>query len=163
MGLLVDAYTSLPGSLIHPIAMVAICTGWLWTASLGLRAGWYRYNAEKDATGLTLLDGPVQAPTGKKHHKVAAGLLFATVFFMSSGMLNTFLRAGRLFPGPHLYGGFFVIITASLQAALVPWLRSVKVTRRVHLVSGVLCAIFVLNQVWSGIPVLTSLIAGFLG
>lgn len=163
MGILVDAYTSLAGSLIHPIMMTGICVAWIWTASLGLRAGYYRYVAEKDAAGTTLLDAPILAPTGKLHHKVAAGLLFATVFFMSSGMLNTFLRAGRLFPGPHLYGGFFMIITASLQAALVPWLRTVKITRRLHLVFGVLCTIFVLNQVWSGIPVLTSLVSGFLG
>jgi hypothetical protein len=43
--------------------------------------------------------------TGRTHYKLASALLCATVGGALVGMGNTFLRTGRLFPGPHLYLG----------------------------------------------------------
>jgi hypothetical protein len=40
-----------------------------------------------------------------RHFNVGSILLGAGVLFSVYGGLNTFLRTGKLFPGPHLYAG----------------------------------------------------------
>jgi hypothetical protein len=40
-----------------------------------------------------------------RHFNVGSILLGAGVLFSFYGGLNTFLRTGKLFPGPHLYAG----------------------------------------------------------
>lgn len=163
MDVLRAAYVSLPGSLIHPILMALIITGWAYALTLGLRANFWR----RERRGAQLLApsssvGADRSPTGKRHHKTAAGLLLATLAVMVAGMLNTFLRAGRLFPGPHLYGGFLVLLALCAQAALVPWFAEVKTTRSVHLLGGLVSFALLLSQLWTGVGLTTSLISGFL-
>jgi len=40
--------------------------------------------------------------------------------FAVEGPINTFLRAQKLFPGPHLYAGAGIVVCWALAASLVP-------------------------------------------
>lgn len=91
---------------------------------------------------------------GKAHHRLSAALLFATIFFMFVGMGNTFLRTGRLFPGPHLYGGFALVLFASANVALVPWMLEKSRLRLLHICFGTVILALVLSQIVSGWPIL---------
>lgn len=123
------------------------------TAILGIRVRRSRLYPSAEITPLLH-----RAARKGYHHKLSAFLLFATVFFMTLGMANTFLRSGRLFPGPHLYGGFLVIILLALNAAMVPWFKDIGTIRSFHAVVGGAILISVLSQVWSGLPILSSVI-----
>jgi len=54
-------------------------------------------------------------------------LLGLGVAFAVEGPVNTFMRAGKLFPGPHLYAGAGCITLWALAAALVPQMQKGKV------------------------------------
>lgn len=58
-----------------------------------------------------------------KHEVVGSILLGVGVSVSLLGCLNTFLRAGKLFPGPHLYAGAGITILWALAAALVPFMQ----------------------------------------
>jgi hypothetical protein len=45
-----------------------------------------------------------------KHHLTGSILLGAGVTVSILGAFNTYMRAGKLFPGPHLYGGMAITI-----------------------------------------------------
>jgi hypothetical protein len=47
-------------------------------------------------------------------------LLGLGVLIGVAGPVNTFLRTGKLFPGPHLYAGAAIVVLWALAAALVP-------------------------------------------
>ena len=47
-----------------------------------------------------------------------------------AGPLNTFLRTGKLFPGPHLYAGAGIVVLWALAAALVPSMQKGNDTAR---------------------------------
>lgn len=144
------------GSLIHPFAMMLIACGWIITWLLGLKIRQER-QAQLNDEGMPLLGGGETFTFAKRnHHKLSAGLLFLTVLFMCVAMFNTYLRAGKLFPGPHLYGAFWFIIAASANVALVPWLTPMPRSRTVHVMIGFLIILLLVNQIWSGIPILRS-------
>ena len=49
-----------------------------------------------------------------RHFNWGSILLGAGVLFAVSGAVNTYLRTGKLFPGPHLYAGVgMVLLTLS--------------------------------------------------
>jgi Protein of unknown function (DUF4079) len=52
---------------------------------------------------------------GRAHYAIAAGALFCTTAVTFVGMANTFVRTGRLFPGPHLYFGLMFILALTLN------------------------------------------------
>ena len=43
--------------------------------------------------------------------------------FAIEGPVNTFLRAQKLFPGPHLYAGAGIVVCWALAASLVPLMQ----------------------------------------
>lgn len=145
-------FTSLPGSLIHPLAMSIIVLLWILAAFLGLQVRNQRLSSTAEALGLV---SRVRSDK-KRHHKLAAGLLFLTTFFCFLGMYNTYSRAGRLFPGPHLYGGLGLILALSANAALVPWFKDITKIRLLHAANGCIVLLLVANQVKSGRPILVS-------
>jgi len=55
-----------------------------------------------------------------KHWATGSWLLGAGVTVSLLGAFNTYMRAGKLFPGPHLYAGMGVTILWATAAALVP-------------------------------------------
>lgn len=89
------------------------------------------------------------------HHKLSAALVAFTIWIMLLGMFNTFLRSGRLFPGPHLYGGFLFVGIVSISVATVPWLGTTSV-RNIHAMVGLLAVFVLASQLRSGIPILVS-------
>ena len=46
--------------------------------------------------------------------------------FAIEGPVNTFLRAGKLFPGPHLYAGAGVVVAWAMAAAMAPHMAKGK-------------------------------------
>ncbi|KAI8114166.1 hypothetical protein M9434_002292 [Picochlorum sp. BPE23] len=55
-----------------------------------------------------------------KHHNWGSLILGLGVLMAIAGPCNTFLRTGKLFPGPHLYAGAGMVVLWAMAAALVP-------------------------------------------
>jgi hypothetical protein len=73
----------------------------------------------------------------------------------SQGPLNTYARAGKLFPGPHLYAGAGLVCLWALAAACVPAMQKGNDTARtVHVGANLTGIGFFVWQVTSGIPIL---------
>lgn len=54
------------------------------------------------------------------HHNWGSLLLALGVLIAIEGPVNTYLRTGKLFPGPHLYAGAGIVVLWAAAAALVP-------------------------------------------
>ncbi|PRW20444.1 plant F21F14-40 [Chlorella sorokiniana] len=142
-------------SLIHPAIMGFLFGGSLWAGYLGFQ--WRRARElvgvikEKkaalppaDAEGnrpKTALDGEIAALEaerkeliGKKlneqHSNWGSLLLGLGVTISVAGGFNTFLRTGKLFPGPHLYAGAAITVLWAVAAALVPYMQKGNDTAR---------------------------------
>lgn len=85
-------FTSLPGSLLHPLLMTAFVLGWFYTGLLGLSVRRERTSA--DGANVSLLDASAMSGSailkGKKHHKLSGALFASTVATMLLGMLSWF-------------------------------------------------------------------------
>jgi hypothetical protein len=55
-----------------------------------------------------------------KHYQVGSLILGLGTSFAIEGPVNTFMRAGKLFPGPHLYAGAGVVVAWAMAASMVP-------------------------------------------
>eukprot|EP00964_Phaeocystis_antarctica_P119260 scaffold83011_cov63-Phaeocystis_antarctica.AAC.3 len=55
-----------------------------------------------------------------KHYQVGSVILGLGTSFAIEGPVNTFMRAGKLFPGPHLYAGAGVVVAWAMAASMVP-------------------------------------------
>jgi hypothetical protein len=55
-----------------------------------------------------------------KHWQWGSLLLASGVGIAIEGCANTFIRTGKLFPGPHLYAGAAIVALWAAAAALVP-------------------------------------------
>jgi hypothetical protein len=62
----------------------------------------------------------------EKHYLTGSVLLGVGVTVSILGAFNTFMRAEKLFPGPHLYAGMAVTILWAIAAALVPPMQKGK-------------------------------------
>jgi hypothetical protein len=69
-----------------------------------------------DATRKELAGSDLKA----KHYQVGSVILGLGTAFAIEGPVNTFLRAQKLFPGPHLYAGAGVVVCWAMAASLVP-------------------------------------------
>lgn len=150
---MVTWFTHKAGSLIHPLLMLILATLWVVTWLLGLQVKKTRSEESTEATPLMSAPRPVLE---RYHHKLSASLLFLTSFSMFLGMFNTYQRSGRLFPGPHLYGGFFLLLAVSLNVAMVPWFKDAPSARGFHAVVGFAVILTIAWQIWSGLPILKS-------
>lgn len=143
------------GSLIHPLAMFIILAGWLTTFVFGLSIRRARLSpAHGEQTPILERNLQVSSLAKKSHHKLSSALLVLTVLFTMVGMYNTYCRKAKLFPGPHLYGAFWFILAVSVNVALVPWFASLRLSRPVHAAVGIIILLLLVNQIWSGIPIL---------
>jgi Protein of unknown function (DUF4079) len=78
---------------------------------------------------------------------------------LSQGPLNTYARAGKLFPGPHLYAGAGLVVVWALAAACVPAMQKGSDTARTVHIGANLAGIGLFGwQVVSGIPILQKVI-----
>lgn len=150
MSLLLDLYTTRAASLLHPLFMSFAILLFLYTAFLGIRVRYKRVYPRPSSRGL--LSG---RPMDRRHHKLSAGLVCLTTAACFFGMGNTYARSGRLFPGPHLWGGLAVLLALSVNVMLVPWMAAVPV-RGAHAAVGAVILALLANQLISGIPILLS-------
>merc|ERR1712087_704876 len=64
------------------------------------------------------------------HYQVGSVVLGLGTSFAIEGPVNTFLRAQKLFPGPHLHGGAGVVVCWAMAASLVPMMSKGKESAR---------------------------------
>lgn len=89
------------------------------------------------------------------HFNQGATLAFIGTTMAIIGPLNTFSRAGKLFPGPHLYAGAGLVILWALAAACVPQMQKGNDTARsIHIGANLGGIGLFAWQVQSGIPIL---------
>ena len=71
------------------------------------------------------------------------------------GPLNTYARAGKLFPGPHLYAGAGLVVLWSLAAGMVPHMQKGNdAARAVHVGANLAGIGLFAWQVTTGLPIL---------
>jgi hypothetical protein len=89
------------------------------------------------------------------HYNQGAILAFFGTLFAIEGPLNTYARAGKLFPGPHLYAGAGLVVCWAAAAACVPHMQKGNDTARsLHIGANVIGMALFAWQVTSGIPIL---------
>eukprot|EP00613_Pedinella_sp_CCMP2098_P033349 CAMPEP_0171723224 /NCGR_PEP_ID=MMETSP0991-20121206/23533_1 /TAXON_ID=483369 /ORGANISM="non described non described, Strain CCMP2098" /LENGTH=290 /DNA_ID=CAMNT_0012315655 /DNA_START=10 /DNA_END=883 /DNA_ORIENTATION=- len=100
----------------------------------------------KDLVGLDFRD---------RHWALGSALLGLGVCFAIEGPVNTYMRAGKLFPGPHVYAACAIVCMWALGAALVPqmqkgkeWARSTHIGLNVASV-----ALFAYYQIPTGLQI----------
>lgn len=92
-------------------------------------------------------------PRGK-HYLWSSLLLGMGTTFAVVGPLNTFLRTGKLFPGPHLYAGATMIALWGIAAAMTPLMsRNNDLARNVHIGANVVNTGLFVWQVPTGIEI----------
>lgn len=89
-----------------------------------------------------------------KHFNQGAMLAFLGTAFAVEGPLNTYARAGKLFPGPHLYAGASLVVLWAAAAACVPAMQKGSDTARsIHIGANAVGTGLFAWQVVSGIPI----------
>ena len=72
----------------------------------------------------------IAAGVRDKHANWGSLLLELGVLIAVEGPTNTYLRTGKLFPGPHLYAGAGIVILWAAAAALTPAMQKGNDTAR---------------------------------
>lgn len=94
-----------------------------------------------------------------KHYNQGALLAFLGTAFAIEGPLNTYARAGKLFPGPHLYAGAGLVVLWALAASCVPHMqRGNDTARTIHIAANLGGIGLFAWQVVSGVPILFKVI-----
>ncbi|KAL3693063.1 hypothetical protein R1sor_006714 [Riccia sorocarpa] len=89
-----------------------------------------------------------------KHFNAGSILLGGGVSVSILGCINTYLRTGKLFPGPHLFAGAGITVLWALAAALVPSMQKGDETARsLHIGLNALNVILFLWQVPTGLEI----------
>ncbi|CAJ1958622.1 unnamed protein product [Cylindrotheca closterium] len=93
------------------------------------------------------------------HYSQGATLAFIGTVFAIEGPLNTYARAGKLFPGPHLYAGAGLVCLWALAAACVPAMQKGNdAARYAHIGANFAGVGLFVWQVVSGVPILFKVI-----
>ncbi|KAL5726776.1 hypothetical protein ACHQM5_000036 [Ranunculus cassubicifolius] len=86
-----------------------------------------------------------------KHFNAGSILLGFGVFEAVGGPVNTYIRTGKLFPGPHLYAGAAITVLWAAAAALVPAMQKGNETaRNLHIALNVLNVLLFACQIPTG-------------
>ncbi|KAL6998696.1 hypothetical protein U1Q18_047104 [Sarracenia purpurea var. burkii] len=89
-----------------------------------------------------------------RHFNAGSVLLGFGVFEAVFGGLNTWFRAGKLFPGPHLFAGAGITVLWAAAAALVPAMQKGNETaRNLHIVLNTLNVLLFVWQIPTGIDI----------
>ncbi|CAH9075503.1 unnamed protein product [Cuscuta epithymum] len=90
-----------------------------------------------------------------RHFNAGSVLLGFGVFEAISGGFNTWVRTGKLFPGPHLFAGAAITVLWAVSAALVPAMqKGSESARNLHIALNVLNVLLFMSQIPSGIEIL---------
>jgi len=65
-----------------------------------------------------------------RHFNWGSLLLGLGVLIAIEGPVNTYIRTGKLFPGPHLYAGAGIVCLWAAAAAMVPYMQKGNDTAR---------------------------------
>mmetsp|Transcript_19315 Transcript_19315/g.38598 ORF Transcript_19315/g.38598 Transcript_19315/m.38598 type:complete len:281 (+) Transcript_19315:36-878(+) len=173
------------GSLLHPFSMACLFGFSVYTGLLGFKWRRQREIGPelKDLESALKSLGPVDPESGptpsqasaasavaalksersvlsseknnQRHFSSGSLLAFLGTFFAIEGPLNTYARAGKLFPGPHLYAGAALVVLWAGAAACVPGMQKGNDTARsLHIgLNGVATGLFGW-QVVTGWPIL---------
>ncbi|KAK4267043.1 hypothetical protein QN277_023883 [Acacia crassicarpa] len=171
-------------ALIHPIVMAAFFFYTLWAGYLGwqwrrVRTIQNEINELKKQvkpTPVTPDGNPVEAPPSPvelkiqqlteerkellkgsyrdRHFNAGSILLGFGVLESVGGGVNTWLRTGKLFPGPHLFAGAGITVLWALAAALVPAMQKGNETaRNLHIALNTLNVLLFVWQIPTGIDI----------
>ncbi|KAJ8900664.1 hypothetical protein K2173_025441 [Erythroxylum novogranatense] len=89
-----------------------------------------------------------------RHFNAGSILLGFGVFEAISGGVNTWFRTGKLFPGPHLFGGAAITVLWAAAAALVPAMQKGSETaRNFHIALNTINVILFISQIPTGIDI----------
>jgi len=178
-----DAYPKplegIAAALVHPAAMFVLLGVSLYSGYLGLK--WreartiggdikaLKAQGRADAKGNTTYPAGVEASLAElegkrkeliqgkyrdRHFAISSMLLGGGVFFSLGGMLNTFSRTGKLFPGPHLYAGLIITALWAFAAALVPAMeKGDEGARNAHIALNVVNILMFISQVPTGLEI----------
>lgn len=90
-----------------------------------------------------------------KHWLTGSVLLGVGVTVSVLGAFNTYMRTGKLFPGPHLYAGMGITILWAIAAALVPQMqKGNEAARSAHIALNTINVLLFAWQVVSGTEIL---------
>jgi hypothetical protein len=90
----------------------------------------------------------------EKHFNWGSLILGLGVLMSIAGPCNTFLRTGKLFPGPHLYAGASMTVLWALAAALVPAMQKGNDTARsLHIAFNAVNILLFIWQVPTGLEI----------
>lgn len=89
-----------------------------------------------------------------RHFNAGSILLGFGVFEAIGGGVNTWLRTGKLFPGPHLFAGAGITVLWAAAAALVPAMQKGNETARsLHIALNAINVVLFLWQIPTGIDI----------
>ena len=104
----------------------------------------------KSLTGMNLRD---------KHHASGSVLLGVGISLTILGCMNTYMRAGKLFPGPHLFAGAAICGAWAISASCVSEMQKGNEAARVaHIALNFLTVGLFAWQVSTGIPIMFKVI-----
>jgi len=90
----------------------------------------------------------------EKHFNWGSLILGLGILMSIAGPFNTFLRTGKLFPGPHLYAGASMTVLWALAAALVPAMQKGNDTARsLHIAFNAVNILLFIWQVPTGLEI----------
>jgi hypothetical protein len=90
------------------------------------------------------------------HWALGSALLGVGTSFAIEGPVNTYMRAGKLFPGPHLYAGAGCVVLWALAAALTPQMqKGSELARSGHIAFNVAAVGLFAWQLPTGFDILT--------
>lgn len=163
-------------ALLHPLVMGSLFFGTLYALYLGLQWKKVRVLGE-EISGLkksvpagegaeaspvtaqieTLTKERAELVKGnykEKHFNMGSILLGGGVLIAVEGCVNTYMRTGKLFPGPHLWAGASITILWALAAALVPAMQKGNMTaRKAHVALNMLNLLLFVWQVPTGLEI----------
>ena len=95
-----------------------------------------------------------------RHYQLGTILLAVGIPMALEGPVNTYMRAGKLFPGPHVYAGVGVASLWAIAAALVPEMQKGKEwARTAHIgVNAVTFGLFAYYQIPTGLEIAAKVI-----
>jgi hypothetical protein len=89
-----------------------------------------------------------------KHETTGSWLLGAGTTVALLGAFNTYMRAGKLFPGPHLFAGMAVTISWAVAASLTPAMaKGNEAARSAHIAINSVGVVLFAWQVLSGVEI----------
>lgn len=89
-----------------------------------------------------------------RHFNAGSILLGLGVTESVGGALNTWLRTGKLFPGPHLFAGAAITVLWAAAAALVPAMQKGNETARsLHIALNTINVLLFIWQIPTGLEI----------